>query len=138
MTPRSITLRGVELRAVLDNFVFSDISISWLGAVWYCAELDSVQCDSAQSLTQRSITLRGVMFFVNIFAKTNSSANPFQTVYQGPEWVRFIKKKFKKSCDTASLMQLPKKCHFLICANLMYIDIKEDTNKIEVYTTERK
>ena len=95
-----------------------------------------MQCDSAQSLTQRRITLRGVMFFVNIFAKTNSSANPFQTVYQGPEWVRFIN--FKKSRDTASLMQLPKKCHFLICANLIYIDIKEDTNKVEVYTTERK
>ena len=38
----------------------------------------------------------------NIFAKTNILSKPFQTVYQGPRWVQFMKKR-KKSRDTATL-----------------------------------
>ena len=79
-----IPLPVVWLLAVLDNFGFSYISISQLGAV---------QCDTAWSVTWCSITLPGVTFFANIFAKTNFSVKPFLTVYLGPKWVRFMKKK---------------------------------------------
>ena len=65
------------------------------------------QYHTAGCLTRRSITLRGVTFFATIFLKTNFSAKPFFTVYQGPKWVRFMKrKKCKKSRDTASLNKL--------------------------------
>ena len=42
--------------------------------------------------------------YLNISAKTNFLAKPLKPVYQGPRWVRFMKKnKGRKSCDTASL-----------------------------------
>ena len=76
-----------------------------------------MQCDTARSPTWRTITLRRVTFFTNIFTKTNFSAKPFKTVYQGPKWVGFMEKEnCKKSCDTAFLSEslLPRILHNII------------------------